>query len=186
MAVFSQEEEKYLLKLARIKIKSHLTGSELELLDEDLFISDEKLGCFVTLQKDNKLRGCIGMINPVMNLTDGVKDNAVSAAFRDTRFSPVTLDELPDIQIEISVLSKPVELDFKNSQDLLNQIEAGKHGVILENGYNRSTFLPQVWEQLPLKEDFLSHLCKKAGMMRDCWKSNDTIVKIYTVICFSE
>ncbi len=184
--MFSNKEKNYLLKLARSKIESELTGIKMDISDDADFISNEKQGCFVTLHKNNQLRGCIGTINPVMCLIEGIKDNAVSAALRDTRFSPLTLNELSTVKIEISVLSKSRELHYEDSEDLKNQIIPHKHGVILENGYNRSTFLPQVWEQLTDTEKFLKHLCLKAGMAGDCWRNRETIVKVYTVECFSE
>ena len=98
----------------------------------------------------------------------------------------LTDQELPDIEIEISVLTPPRPLQFTDGENLKAQLIPGIHGVILERGWQRSTFLPQVWEQLPGKEDFLGNLCRKAGLDGTCWKDASTTVKVYEAEYFSE
>ena len=143
-------------------------------------------GCFVSLHKKKALRGCIGIIEPVAALIDGIQDNAVNAAFRDPRFPPLEEQELGEVEIEISVLTQPEPLEFSGPQDLLAQLKPGVHGVILAKAGRRATFLPQVWAQLPQKERFLESLCLKAGMKKDCWNDHAVEVQVYEVECFSE
>ena len=187
MSELTPSDHAFLLNLARHEITAKLkSGADLQRPDSLSPAVYENRGCFVTLHQDKELRGCIGTIEPEQALIDNVSVNAANAAFRDPRFSPVTLEELAAIDIEISVLSQPVELTFKDGEDLKRQLKPGIHGVILSRDWHRSTFLPQVWEQLPEKEMFLRHLCQKGGMGGDCWKSTDTKVEVYTASYFSE
>ncbi|MCY1366096.1 AmmeMemoRadiSam system protein A [compost metagenome] len=128
---------------------------------------DEPGACFVTLRIDGELRGCIGQLQPEHPLRQAVRANARAAASQDPRFPPLSLVEWADITLDVSVLS-PVQ--FHACPDLdsaLALIEAGVDGVVLEGGGCRSTFLPQVWRQLPNPHDFLQHLLRKAGL--DVW-----------------
>ena len=187
MSLISEEDQHYLLQLARTVILDHLgenTSSPLPARNTPEFM--EKRGCFVTLHANGRLRGCIGIIEPIKTLIAGIEENAVHAGFHDPRFSPVTLQEMKNITIEISILTKPVPLNFQDADDLKKQLKPGVHGVILTHGYHRATFLPQVWEQLPATEDFLGHLCQKAGMEKTCWKDRKTAVDVYEVSVFSE
>ncbi len=143
-------------------------------------------GCFVTLQKNGALRGCIGTLEPRTPLLDAVEENAKNAAFHDPRFPPVEKEELEQLDIEISRLTVPEDLDFSDPETLLERLEPGTHGVIISRGWKRATFLPQVWEQLPEKRLFLEHLCQKAGMGRNCWKEAGLSVQVYRVEHFSE
>ncbi len=140
-----------------------------------------KKGTFVTLTKDDELRGCIGHIEPVQPVYIDVVDNACSAAFKDPRFPIVAKSELDSLKIEVSLLTVPKRLSYKNMDELLRAITPEKHGVIISKGAYSSTFLPQVWEQLPKKEDFLSHLCVKAGLHRDEWRLGMLEVSLYKV-----
>jgi AmmeMemoRadiSam system protein A len=119
-------------------------------------------------------------------LYEGVRKNALNAAFRDPRFSPLTLHELEQVHLEISVLTVPRKLSFRGGEDLKRQLRPNIHGVILSQGGRSSTFLPQVWEQLPDKEEFLEHLCLKGWMDKTCWKDPKTKVEIYEAEVFSE
>ncbi|MBI5593558.1 MAG: AmmeMemoRadiSam system protein A [Deltaproteobacteria bacterium] len=187
MSPISLEDKRYLLQLARTVILDHLgekTSALLPPRSSPEFL--EKRGCFVTLHANGRLRGCIGIIEPVTPLIAGIKENAIHAGFQDPRFSPVTLREMEKITIEISILTKPVPLVFKNADDLKKLLKPGVHGVILSRGYCRATFLPQVWEQLPETENFLGHLCQKAGMEKTCWKDTKTAIEVYEVSVFSE
>ncbi len=146
----------------------------------------EKRGVFVTLQKNGTLRGCIGTLEPEKSLLESVQENACHAAFDDTRFSPVTLEELDDIQIEVSLLSVPEKLHYFDAQDLLARVVPFQDGVIVQKGHHRATFLPQVWEQLPDPESFLTQLCLKARLDAYAWQAGDLTVFTYQVQSFTE
>lgn len=187
MTTLTDKDRNALLKLARSAIEAALVkGRRVERPKDISPALREKRGCFVTLHKNRLLRGCIGIIEPVKSLVSGVEENALNAAFKDTRFPPLTRDELSAIFIEISVLTMPKILDFKDGKDLKEKLKPGVHGVILSQEGCEATFLPQVWEQLPDKKDFLEHLCQKGGMEKKCWQDRRTTVKIYEAECFSE
>jgi len=145
-----------------------------------------RCGTFVTLKHKGKLRGCIGSLSASDPLAEGVRRNAINAAFHDPRFSPLTEKELGQVEIEVSVLTEPQPLAFRDPEDLLRKLRANVDGVIIRQGHASATFLPQVWEQLPKKEDFLSHLCLKAGLPRDAWKRGKLEVSTYQVQYFEE
>ncbi len=119
---------------------------------------------FVTLRIRQHLRGCIGSLQAYQPLLEDIKNNAIAAAFRDPRFPPLTLDELKNIQLEISILSPHYELSFKNESELLSLLQPGVDGLIIRQGAAHATFLPSVWESLPEPVEFLSQLKKKAGI----------------------
>ena len=186
----SAESGRALLKLARQTISEQLGGKT----ENDPSLS-EKLnamelqdicGTFVTLTKNKQLRGCIGNLLPSEPIPEGVRNNAINAAFNDHRFSPLTKEELDEIEIEISILTKPEPLSFSGAKDLLSKIRPNVDGVILKKAYRSATFLPQVWEQLPDKKSFLSHLSQKAGLPKDAWKDPDIEVMTYQVQYFEE
>jgi len=185
---FSPEERKWMLQLARKALKESVaTGKPAPADAANLGRKlTEPKGCFVTLTKDGSLRGCIGHILPQESLYKAIMDNARNAALRDPRFPPVRADEVGKIEIEISVLTNPEPLYFKDSQDLLNQLQPGKDGVILKIGDHMATYLPQVWEQIPDKQNFLSSLAAKAGCGANAWKTEPTTVLIYHVEAFKE
>ena len=182
------KDRKALLQLARSAIEAKLVkGARVERPAPLSPALKEVCGCFVTLHKHGQLRGCIGSIEPVSPLVECVESNAKNAAFRDPRFSPLSREELADIEIEVSVLSVPQRLDFTDGEDLKRQLQPLVHGVILSRGFNRSTFLPQVWKQLPDKEQFLGHLCQKGGMPQKAWQDPaDTKVEVYQAAVFGE
>lgn len=124
---------------------------------------------FVTLRRQGDLRGCVGSVRAYRPLFEDVWSNARAAAFRDTRFRPVESWELPEISAEVSLLSAPEPLAFSSEEDALHLLRPGVDGVIFEYEEHRSTFLPQVWEQLPDPRDFLDQLRIKAGLRRDFW-----------------
>ncbi len=127
--------------------------------------------CFVTLTKDGKLRGCIGSLEARRPLREDVRANARAAAFNDQRFPPLTRDEFPSIHVEISLLTKPQPMTFTSEEDALAQLRPHIDGVVLEIGNHRSTFLPQVWEQLPEPRQFLAQLKMKAGLPPSFWSA---------------
>ena len=140
---------------------------------------------FVTLHKHGQLRGCIGSLQAHRPLVEDVAQNAFAAAFRDPRFSPVRADELPDLHIEISVLSPPQVLDVEDEADLLAQLRPGVDGLILQAGAHRATYLPSVWAQLPEPKAFVRELKRKAGLPADAWPP-DMRVEHYTTQSFEE
>lgn len=142
---------------------------------------------FVTLNKRGQLRGCIGSLTGVESIVNGVRRHALNAAFHDHRFAPVTPDEVRDLAIDISVLSEPEPLAYRDSADLAAKLRPGVDGVILRDASGASaTFLPQVWEQLPAVEDFLCHLCRKAGLLPHAWQRQHLAIHTYQVQYFKE
>ena len=124
---------------------------------------------FVTLTQNGALRGCIGSLQAHRALDQDVRANAVAAAFRDPRFAPLTVEELPRTRVEVSLLTAPVPMNFSDEADALRQLRPNVDGVIFSAGNHRSTFLPQVWEQLPDPRQFMAHLKQKAGLSADWW-----------------
>lgn len=183
----SKEDQQILLQIARSTIEKQL-GMDCVIPSpkSPSPLIQQPLGCFVTLEKEGQLRGCIGNIEPARPLIEAVSDNAVNAAFHDPRFPAMTREEWPSIRIEISILSKPQPLQAQSPAERLARISAGIHGVILTRGFHRATFLPQVWDQLADKESFLEHLCLKAGMEGGCWKDPRTRIEIYEAEHFQE
>ncbi len=167
-------EQETLLNLAQETLVKRFSGGEIE-VDESQLPTQllEEKGCFVTINKNGKLRGCIGHINPQGKLYRCVIENALNAAVHDPRFKPVEGGELGDLKFEVSVLTTPKQLKYDNPDDLLNKLIPGVDGVILESGWSQSTFLPAVWEVLPEKNEFLRELCLKQGSDMDCWKTAD-------------
>jgi AmmeMemoRadiSam system protein A len=178
----SSEQKKRLLAIARTTLDIFVTTGKAPDVDEkDPRLLQEE-GAFVTLTKHGQLRGCIGNIIGRGPLFKTVHDMAVSAASEDPRFHPVTADELKDIEVEVSVLSKP-------RPARADEIVLGKHGVIVSRGFfNRGVFLPQVATETGWsKEKFLSELCsQKAGLPSDCWKDPATTLEIFTAEVFGE
>ncbi len=182
----NKEVQKYLLKLARKTIADLL---EIEFpapkRPEDEILK-EKRGAFVTLEIFGKLRGCIGYILPYYSLEEAVKKNASSAAFNDPRFSPLSVEEFKDVEIEISVLSVPIKLEYSGVENLLKKLRPGVDGVVLKKDGYEATYLPQVWEELSNKENFLGSLCVKAGLDFEEWKKGDVEVFTYQAEVFKE
>ncbi len=177
-----------LVKLARDTIRKRLFGGVGKEDDKGEIEPEflKKQGVFVTLHKRGELRGCIGHIIGHLPLWEGVRENALNAAFSDPRFMPLSPEEFEDIDIEVSVLTEPVPLIYGSVEELLDKLRPGRDGVIIKKGGHQATFLPQVWQQLPDKESFLSHLCIKASLPPNEWKKGDLEVYTYEVQSFSE
>jgi AmmeMemoRadiSam system protein A len=140
---------------------------------------------FVTLMRRGELRGCVGSVRAFRSLFDDVRSNARASAFHDSRFPPVSRQELAEISVEVSLLSAPEPLCFDGEEEALRLLRPGVDGVILEAGPNRATFLPQVWEQLPEPRDFLMHLKRKAGLGLSFWSPEVELYR-YTVFKWME
>jgi uncharacterized protein len=182
------EEQKILLRLAREALERGVKGEEISALDLSslpLSLSEEG-SSFVTLTKGGQLRGCIGSLNPYQSLAEDVREHAVAAALNDPRFLPVRENELNGIQIEVSRLTRPVPLEYKDAEDLLSQLHPHVDGVILQDAFHRATFLPQVWEKIPDPAEFLDNLCYKMGIKHDAWRSKRLDVLTYQVEEFHE
>jgi AmmeMemoRadiSam system protein A len=166
---FSEEDRKFLIKLAKDSVESFVkTGKKINANDVSESLK-ENLACFVTIYKDGELRGCIGTIEPYDILSKSVIENAISAASRDMRFNPIEEDELKDLTYEVSILTCPEKIEFSSKEELFEKIR-GK-GMTIEKGYYRSTYLPQVWEHFVSEADFLTSLCRKAGLSGSEWKN---------------
>ncbi|MBU1171240.1 MAG: AmmeMemoRadiSam system protein B [Proteobacteria bacterium] len=183
---FNTKQGKVLINLARSSISKKLgkPSPQVDIPDDPVFKA--RRGTFVTLKINDQLRGCIGNLSSNDTVIDGVKENALNAAFNDYRFSPLSEDELADIDIEVSILTEPQILPHKGGKDLLAKLRPKVDGVIIRQGRSGATFLPQVWEQLPNAEDFMRHLCMKAGLTADAWSSPDLMVSTYQVQYFEE
>ncbi|MFH2102259.1 MAG: AmmeMemoRadiSam system protein A [Chloroflexota bacterium] len=184
----NQEEKDLLLKLARQAIDHHVRGQSLPDLDPALLTPRLHAdgASFVTLTAHGSLRGCIGALDPYQSLVEDVREHAVAAASEDYRFPPVQENELSEIKIEISRLTAPVRLDYTDSANLLAIIRPGVDGIVLRDGWRRATFLPQVWDKVPDKAEFLSSLCLKMGADPDTWKNKHLDVLVYQVEEFHE
>ncbi len=175
--MLTQEEGEELVTLARKNIEHYLqTGNKID-LDDVKEKYQEKRGVFVTLKKDNELRGCIGYSRPIMPLIDALRDASISAATRDPRFPSVSKQEMKEITVEVTVLTPPEQIQAE-PQKYPEIIEIGRDGLIVEKGGRSGLLLPQVPEEWGWdEEEFLSQTCRKAGLPMDVWTDKDT--KIY-------
>ena len=182
--MLDEKQGQILVALARNAIAAQL-GLPQTRVDASGDWLKEPSATFVTLTRHGQLRGCIGTLEAHRTLLEDVRANAVAAAFRDLRFSPLTEDEFAETHVEVSLLSAAQPLTFSDEADALRQLRPGVDGIILEHGRQRSTFLPQVWEQLPLPHQFMAHLKMKAGLPADFW-SEDIRLARYTVTKWKE
>lgn len=180
-STLAQPHKQQLLQLAGESIKKGLCGEALSVRASDYPESLRVLrATFVTLHLEAQLRGCIGTLEARRTLVEDVVSNAWSAAFRDPRFSALTWSEYERLDIHISVLSLPEPLQFSSEDELLAQLRPRVDGLIIEEGYNRGTFLPSVWEQLPDPREFLRQLKHKAGLPPDYWSSRIRVQRYTT------
>ncbi len=184
----TDDEKKKLLSIARETVEESASGKkrpkrskkakDLKVVEENLNV---KAGAFVSLHKKGRLRGCIGRFEADQPLYNTVMDMAYSASMNDPRFPKVRVDEIDDIDIEISVLSP-----LRKIKDI-SEIEVGRHGIYIIKGYHRGTLLPQVAVEHGWDTDtFLTQTSRKAGLSEDAWKEKDTEIYIYDAIVFSE
>lgn len=175
------EQGKILLQIARNAICQSLRVACIPApVDGHMFWLSRPGATFVTLTQRGELRGCIGSLQACDPLIDDVSNNAVSAALRDPRFMPLGADELNSLGVEVSLLSELQPLRFASEVDALAQLRPDIDGVVFEYGSYRSTFLPQVWENLPQPPQFLAKLKSKARLSEDFWDEGIKLSR-YTV-----
>lgn len=169
--MISDKSGEYLLELSKKTIKHYLeTGEKIDLPEDYPIELDEKLGVFVTLNKNNDLRGCIGYAEPIESAINATIDVAIAAAFNDPRFPQVSDDEFEKLEFEVTVLTQPELIEIAHYSQYLNEIEIGRDGLIVQKGYSRGLLLPQVAVENALDvENFLEHTCMKAGISADSW-----------------
>ncbi|MCX5752828.1 MAG: AmmeMemoRadiSam system protein A, partial [Candidatus Krumholzibacteria bacterium] len=177
----TRDDKVFLLKLARSAIEAECRGTKLAIAPSPSPIMREPRGAFVTLKKAGQLRGCIGYIEAIKPLAATIEEMAKAAAFSDLRFNPVRTEEIPDLEIEISVLSPLSEVRDPST------VVVGTHGLIVSRGSNRGVLLPQVptewgWD----RETFLAQTCAKAGLPEGAWKEKGTRIESFTADVFSE
>ncbi|KZX11707.1 AmmeMemoRadiSam system protein A [Methanobrevibacter curvatus] len=176
--MISENQGKYLIGIARKSIIEYLEFRKITSIPPE--VSEElleNLGVFVTLNKNNQLRGCIGYIeasNPLIELTI---QSAIMAATNDSRFENVTIEELDEIDIEITILTRPKLIKVLESNEYLDKIKIGVDGLIVEKGFNKGVLLPQVpvennWDV----REFLEYTCLKAGLPTSAWLGLDTLI----------
>jgi AmmeMemoRadiSam system protein A len=184
----TEEEKKTLLTLARATLERNLRGQEVPPLDLASMTPHlrEPGASFITLTIRGELRGCIGALEAYQPLAQDVREHALAAALEDPRFPPVRPEELSGIEIEISRLTQPQSLQYQEAADLLKRLRPGVDGVILQDGWQRATFLPQVWDKIPDKAEFLDNLCAKMGAAPNTWRNKHLEVKTYQVQEFHE
>ena len=179
--VLGSEEKQILLNLARNTVIKVVDGDDPPPLPNESPAIKQPMGAFVTLHWKGQLRGCIGMLEARAPLDETVREMAEAAAMRDYRFQPVTPQEIPDIDIEISALSP-----LRKINDI-DEIEIGIHGIWITKGMNRGVLLPQVaTEQGYDRMTFLQQTCRKAGLPPDAWEDPDTIIEIFSADVFGE
>lgn len=191
---FSVEDGKLLIQFARDNIEHFLTYNKRISIPKEIKQKfEEKNGAFVTLNtynvSGNPLRGCIGYIEPTYPLYDVIHRVSVSSATEDPRFPSVSLKEMDNIIIELSILTPPKLIEVKDPKDYLDKIVIGRDGLIAEKGMRRGLLLPQVpvdhdrnWDV----ETFLSHTCQKAWLPSDSWKEKGTKIYSFQAILFEE
>lgn len=181
-------ERKELLRIARQALEEGVYGRPLSRPDLDALPKRlrENGACFVTLYCGDQLRGCVGALEPRQPLAEEVRVQAVAAALQDYRFPRVQIEDLPGLKISISLLARPRRLAYACPEELISRLRPGIDGVVLKDGFQRATFLPQVWDKIPDKALFLSTLCQKMGASENLWRSKLLEVLTYQVEEFHE
>lgn len=178
--MISLDDGKNLVNLARHSIEAYFSGAVLDIPE-----FAEKRGVFVTLHLFDKLRGCIGYPEPVYELSRAVIEAARAAAFKDPRFPKVKEEELEDITIEVSVLTKPKLIEAEPS-GYLGKIEIGKHGLIIRSALNSGLLLPQVFSEYQTAKQALEMTCQKAGLPIDAWTNQNNKIFTFSAQIFKE
>jgi uncharacterized protein (TIGR00296 family) len=173
--LFTEKDGELAVRIARSVIEKKLGKEDVEVpKGTSSFLN--KSGVFVTLNTypGKDLRGCIGYPEPIMALGKAIKDVAVSAALRDPRFPPVSIEEMDSIVIDVTLLTPPEDINFSDEEDLKRQIVIGRDGLIAKRSFFSGLLLPQVPVEYNWNvEQFLSHTCMKAGLQPECWRRGD-------------
>lgn len=174
-----------MIRICRRVVENHLKDGNIDVGNAEL---SKKCGVFVSIHShpDHELRGCIGYPRPVFSLGEAIQRSAISAAFQDPRFRSLRESDLDRVIFEVSILTEPELIKTNNPQEILEKIEVGKDGLILERGLNSGLLLPQVWEKIPQKEKFMEMLCLKAGLTPDSWMDENVKVYKFKVEAFKE
>lgn len=183
----SKIEGNELVKMARKAVTEFLKNNSK--IDDHEFNSkfDFDSGVFVTISKQNSLRGCIGYPIPVKKLSNGLIDAAIAAATEDPRFTPVTIDELDQIVFEVTILTPPIEINVNDPNEYLSIIKIGRDGLIVEKGFSSGLLLPQVPTEYGWNvKEFLEYTCEKAGLEKDAWKDMTTKISRFEGVIFKE
>ena len=186
--MISDKDGEILVKTARSAVTEHLKKRKKIILEEDFKSRfSYNSGVFVTLNKDEKLRGCIGFPTPERKLYQSLVDAAVASATEDPRFPSVKYEELSDISFEVTVLTPPEEISVENTSEYPSKIRVGRDGLIIRWEFGAGLLLPQVpveygWNE----EEFLNHTCEKAGAAQDYWKRKSTKILRFEGIVFKE
>jgi len=189
LPIMNKKDKEYLLKIARRAMQKYFQDEGIFQVEKDELSQflKEKKGTFITLWKNNELRGCIGNLGSEKPIYQSVIDNCLASALLDLRFTALKSDELNDIKIEISILSELKKLsNFTNHDSFIKYLNKYKPGLLIKKGAYQATFLPQVWEDLNSAELFISHLCEKAGLEQDEWKKMDLEIYQYSAEVFKE
>ena len=183
----SDDDGQVLVKMARSAVTEYLQKNTR--INNKEFNSRFNIdsGIFVTITKENSLRGCIGYPLPIKKLSNAVIDSAIAAATEDPRFSPINPNELNNLIFEITVLTPPIEINVEKYEDYLSIIKVGRDGLIVENKQCSGLLLPQVPKEYGWDiEEFLAHTSEKAGLEKNAWKDQDTKVSRFEGIIFKE
>jgi len=183
----SDDDGQVLVKMARNAVTEYLQNNTR--INNKEFNSRFNIdsGIFVTITKENSLRGCIGYPLPIKKLSNAVIDSAIAAATEDPRFSPINPNELNNLIFEITVLTPPIEINVEKYEDYLSIIKIGRDGLIIENKQFSGLLLPQVPKEYGWDiEEFLAHTSEKAGLEKNAWKDQDTKVSRFEGIIFKE
>ncbi|WP_407377517.1 TIGR00296 family protein [Methanobrevibacter sp.] len=169
--MISERAGQYLLELAKEAVAFYLeTGKKIEVPMDYPIELDEKLGVFVTINKKNRLRGCIGYAEPIESAIKATIEVAIAAAFNDPRFNAIDADEYSKLEFEVTVLTEPELIEVAHPDQYMDEIEIGRDGLIIQKGYSRGLLLPQVAVENAFDvETFLDHTCMKAGISADSW-----------------
>lgn len=184
----SDQDGETIVKTSRAAVIEYLkTGKKINLHEDFKSKFSYNSGIFVTLNKKENLRGCIGFPTPVKKLYQSLVDASIASATEDPRFPPVKFDELDEISFEVTVLTTPKEVKVTNPHEYPNKIKVGRDGLIVKWEFGSGLLLPQVpveygWNE----EEFLNHTCEKAGAPFDCWKNKSTTILQFEGIVFRE
>lgn len=178
------DECRRLLEIARASIRSGLDSDRAIAVDASELASSLLADCavFVTLTQNGALRGCVGSLEASTPLAQAVADAAFNAAFRDRRFERLQAPEILQLNIEISILSEMLPLAAATRQQLLDSLQPGRDGLLLEERSCRATFLPKVWDKIATPDEFFAQLLQKAGLPGDYWSDS---MRTYRYHCLS-